>query len=247
MVCTSLRSRVCLAVAASVALVGRCSLAVETGGPAAGAATATDQAADQTLDGALEVQRALGGPAVDQFQQLQAPPDPQPEPTRPTTPWYRQFRGTLGAEASDEVLRQRRVPPPERGWQAAWPTGEPLLYQAPMAPPVVVQAVAQDPERGPRSQIAALRGTAAQLETTANRLEEIELYEQADALRELAQRLRRDARGQLARARGESEAPRYGDPGEAPRDEAPRALPSDPPRQGRRATVPSPSSDGPRW
>jgi hypothetical protein len=50
-------------------------------------------------------------------------------------------------------------------------------------------------------QVAALRRTAAELEVTANRLEEIELYQQADTLRVLAQRLRADGRTRLARTR----------------------------------------------
>ncbi|MCA9238092.1 MAG: hypothetical protein KDA44_21610 [Planctomycetales bacterium] len=42
--------------------------------------------------------------------------------------------------------------------------------------------------------VAALRSTAQQLDNAANQLEQCELYDQADALRETAQRLRIDAR-----------------------------------------------------
>jgi hypothetical protein len=48
-----------------------------------------------------------------------------------------------------------------------------------------------------RRAVAALREAAAQLDVTANRLEGLELYRQADGLREQAQRLRLDARGMI--------------------------------------------------
>ena len=47
----------------------------------------------------------------------------------------------------------------------------------------------------PREAIRALRDAAAQLDVTANRLEQLELFTQADDLRQQAQRLRIDARG----------------------------------------------------
>jgi hypothetical protein len=46
----------------------------------------------------------------------------------------------------------------------------------------------------PRDAIHALRDAAAQLDTTANRLEQLELFTQADGLRQQAQHLRLDAR-----------------------------------------------------
>lgn len=46
----------------------------------------------------------------------------------------------------------------------------------------------------PRDAISALRDAAAQLDTTANRLEQLELFAQADGLRQQAQHLRLDAR-----------------------------------------------------
>jgi hypothetical protein len=45
--------------------------------------------------------------------------------------------------------------------------------------------------------VAALRGAAWQLDVAANRLEWFNLFQQADALREQAQRLRLDARGMM--------------------------------------------------
>lgn len=47
----------------------------------------------------------------------------------------------------------------------------------------------------PREAIRALREAAAQLDVTANRLEQLELFTQADGLRQQAQQLRVDARG----------------------------------------------------
>jgi hypothetical protein len=183
------------------------------------------------------------------------------------TPWYQQFR----AEQVQEQFRPqpwgesdaRRVRPAARPWQAEWQPGDPrIVVQPPAAPRVVVQAVAQDPERGPRTQIAALRGTAADLEATANRLEEVELYQQADALRALAQRLRGDARQRLARGRGEAgpsrrapstngpNPPQYVDPpsgpvptdptGPIPQDRPTPALLSDPPRAAMQWSPPQP-------
>jgi hypothetical protein len=46
----------------------------------------------------------------------------------------------------------------------------------------------------PRDAIRALRDAAAQLDSTANRLEQLELFAQADGLRQQAQHLRLDAR-----------------------------------------------------
>jgi hypothetical protein len=48
-----------------------------------------------------------------------------------------------------------------------------------------------------RRKVEALREAASQLDVTANRLEQLELYDSADALREQAQRLRVDARGMV--------------------------------------------------
>jgi hypothetical protein len=50
------------------------------------------------------------------------------------------------------------------------------------------------PSPGRRPQASALRSAAAVLDATANRLEEAELFEQADAVRDQAQQLRLDAR-----------------------------------------------------
>ncbi len=50
---------------------------------------------------------------------------------------------------------------------------------------------------GRRREVEALREAASLLDVTANRLEQLDLYVQADALREQAQRMRVDARGMI--------------------------------------------------
>lgn len=57
-----------------------------------------------------------------------------------------------------------------------------------------LQERAANPARPDRDAIRALRDAAAQLDASANRLESLELYAQADAMRQLAQRMRIDAR-----------------------------------------------------
>ena len=56
--------------------------------------------------------------------------------------------------------------------------------------------------RWERPQVQSLREVASQLDMAANRLEGLELYNQADALREQAQRLRVDARSMIGDGRG---------------------------------------------
>ena len=99
----------------------------------------------------------------------------------------------------------------------------------------------------PRDAIRALRDAAAHLDVTANRLEQLELFTQADDLRQQAQRLRVDARGMS----GVQSAPALPPtPGHRPaawgepqldlqqlwRDNAP--TPRDPPTPGRNALEP---------
>ncbi len=63
-----------------------------------------------------------------------------------------------------------------------------------------MRGAASEPAVQSRQAVEALRDAASQLDTTANRLERLELYTQADALREQAQRLRLDARGTIGGA-----------------------------------------------
>lgn len=50
------------------------------------------------------------------------------------------------------------------------------------------------PTKDPINKVDELREAAWQLDTTAHRLEKLDLYDQADALRDVANRLRHDAR-----------------------------------------------------
>jgi hypothetical protein len=127
------------------------------------------------------IQRGLGGPLVDRFDSL-APPTPAP------TPWWKQFEGSL--QTANPAEASRRAPAAVAAPQGAW-----LNWS--VSPPddrvVAATAEATDRVEAPRP-VAALRSTAVELESKANHLEELELYEQADALRALSQRMREDAR-----------------------------------------------------
>ena len=86
----------------------------------------------------------------------------------------------------------------------------------------VTPAVAMAPDDRLRTQINSLRETAAQLDGSANRLETLELYQQADVLRNVAQRLRMEARSM-------NNSGSTLTPAETRR---PDEMPNDPPRQG---------------
>jgi hypothetical protein len=59
----------------------------------------------------------------------------------------------------------------------------------------VLRATAEFPNQDPKlRKVAVLRATAAELDGSANRLEEFELYTQADSLRLIAQQMRVSAR-----------------------------------------------------
>lgn len=124
-----------------------------------------------------QVQQALGGPAVDSFPQL------RPLPGRPM--------------------------PPDAGgsWITASDAPQPGLYNGPAPTPADPRAphrVEPDPYRprrdvDPRSrgQATTMREAASRLDQTANQLESLDLYEEADGVRALAQRLRLRARALL--------------------------------------------------
>ncbi|HYO26557.1 MAG TPA: hypothetical protein VEQ85_16570, partial [Lacipirellulaceae bacterium] len=108
---------------------------------------------------------------------------------------------------------------------------------APNSPVVAAAPAARTPNT--RRTIGGLRAAAAQMEVAANRLEELELYRHADALRQQAQRMRVDARriGAAASPRGSA-------------DQGPGADWQDPPESGYRRPprgqgAASPSSFGP--
>jgi hypothetical protein len=143
-----------------------------------------------------EVQRSLGGPAVDQFPSL------QPMAAQPLVP------------SAAPAARPTRDAPP-----GVWPNWSSV------APARVTPAVAQRPDDRTQTQVNSLRETAAQLDGSANRLESLDLYEQADALRNVAQRLRMEARSMVAGVPTTWENPAVAPPW--------FERPDAPPRQGR--------------
>ena len=106
----------------------------------------------------------------------------------------------------------------DRPGLAGWPVDRPALptdRQVPVGRPLEVwdrdpePATPSSPRTPPRrslrrsapSAVDSLRAASWQLETTAHRLEKLDLYNQADALRELAHQLRLDARTRQQEAR----------------------------------------------
>lgn len=89
-------------------------------------------------------------------------------------------------------------------FQNSQPMQQPSHFNAPpdttlLADPLDVRDPFPYSRREPRdpsppSRVVTLREAAWQLDTTAHRLENMDLYEQADALREVAGKMRRDAR-----------------------------------------------------
>ncbi len=64
----------------------------------------------------------------------------------------------------------------------------------PASPPPSPSRIELVDANRPINKVGELREAAWQLDTTAHRLEKLDLYEQADALRDVASRLRQDAR-----------------------------------------------------
>jgi hypothetical protein len=140
----------------------------------------------------LNIQRSMGGSLLEQFDALQ--------PAQAVdAPWWRQFQAKPAPAAS----RSPGWPDPSA---AAAPPGMWPNWSPRGNAPIVVPAIAEAPAAGLPTPVSTLRTTAAELDTAANRLEELELYPQSDALRELAQRFRIDAR-RMAASRGRFEAP----------------------------------------
>jgi hypothetical protein len=126
------------------------------------------------------VRESLGGSVIREFPSLggeEAPP----------RPWRQRFRRSFdppvlaepplvdpSAETAPAALR--------RGWGIT------------LAPTVVVPATAIEATADSDIPVATLRIAAEGLDQSANRLEELQLYEQADDMRTLAQKLRVDAR-----------------------------------------------------
>jgi hypothetical protein len=162
--------------------------------------------------GARAVQRALGGSMVDQFQSLQAPPPP--------APWWKQFTGAGDMQTAARPYSgpaPANIPPGHwMNWSPQPPTGAIM--------PATAEFQNQDPKL---RKVAVLRATAAELDGSANRLEEFELYPQADGLRRIAQQMRVSAR-QLARGDDFPDGTSPRNPDESP---MPTTSWSDPPRQ----------------
>lgn len=121
-------------------------------------------------------------------------------------PWPKTAHAAIPTEWTPRGPKTVVVPPPTATSPYAPPIYGPLPHpvRAPAASPYpltqaaatgVVPAMAEPPAApSPESPLQALRSTAWRLDETAHRLEEMELYEQADSLREVAQKLRVDAR-----------------------------------------------------
>jgi hypothetical protein len=132
------------------------------------------------------IQRSMGGSLLEQFNELQ--------PALGGAPWWKPFR-------SPQAQPERHAPiwPDPSAANARpgmWPN-----WSSPAAEPNVRPASAEAPAKHPPAPVVALRTTAAELDEAANRLEELELYPHSDALRELAQRFRIDARRAAAAGR----------------------------------------------
>ncbi len=108
-------------------------------------------------------------------------------------------------EAAREILRQRGSILEGRKQLQDWPHDSSEQHERSILQPSASPALPQRPQpqfqqlshrdsSQPVTKVSALREAAWQLDTTANRLEHLDLYEQADALREVAGRMRRDAR-----------------------------------------------------
>lgn len=103
----------------------------------------------------------------------------------------------------------------------------------------------------PRDAIRALRDAAAELDVTANRLEQLELFMQADSLRQQAQRLRLDARQMSspvapAEPSQQPTPAQWFDPAPGPLPDWNRSMPQlRPSPDPRRAPVAPPGDDSP--
>jgi hypothetical protein len=181
----------------------------------------------------------LGGSVVDQFDSLRSDSVAAPA-------WWRQFRGSLDVNGRPATLGSFGTPT----WGATWSGSTnatigsevvPATAQAPVAAqPYAPQAYAAPAHApggpDPAHVITALREVAVRLDTAASRLERLELYSQADSLREQARELRVDARRRSAHRT--AVAPTPGPPSTAPVPSWPSApqyvpptpMPTDAPR-----------------
>lgn len=196
---------------ASVCLVGLAYAALPS---TAQEPTPTDDfSAEATATDALEILRDVDARRemldridVQRFQPITPANTPRPaidpatavdgDPRLPAE--VRQIQESLGGPAINQFPALREPPAP-RADVRSWPNSAPQA-----------------------SAVHALREAASQLDMTANRLEFLELYPQADALRQQAQRLRIDARAiTRVSAPTPTSAPPSPSINPAPRDDAP--------------------------
>jgi hypothetical protein len=175
-------------------------------------AVETEPPAPAAADVARELyrlQQARGGSIVPDWSELERPASPQDAPRpawsphRPVAveaaPIYPTQQGPAGPPSEGrpgEGPAPLRAPAPLPAPPGTYgPPGTPL-YAPPTAPSYGPFGAPRPApvERPAPSRIDALRDTAAHLDQAANRLEGLELYEQADRLRETAQQLRLAAR-----------------------------------------------------
>ena len=145
-----------------------------------------DSSAEATATDALEILRDVDARRemldridAQRFQPITPANEPRPSVDPATAfdgdprlpPEVRQIQESLGGPAIDQFPALRK----------------------PQASRADIRSWADSAHRA--SAVQALREAASQLDMTANRLEHLELYPQADALRQQAQRLRIDARG----------------------------------------------------
>jgi len=141
---------------------------------------------EPTVDGYVKEVRRQTALASDRSPDSTEPNPTKPDPTENIAREILQLQQQLGGS----IVRDREQ---LRGWPQPvaheWP---PASFQAPSlqapSPPFAPRMMTL------RSKIVQLREAAMQLDTTAYRLENLDLYDQADALRDVASRFRRDAR-----------------------------------------------------
>lgn len=150
----------------------------------------------------------------------------------------RVWSGKAELVPGDAIQRPDKLPPEIRHLQEALGGS-----QVDRFPSLRNQPVENEPQRPwasrsattPPEAICALRDGAAKLDEIANRLEQLELYAQADAIREQAQRLRLDARGATISAK------RF-DPGPVTPHDLNSSMPRLEPSRATRGLPPTPMS-----
>jgi hypothetical protein len=136
-----------------------------------------------------EIQKELGGSALEGYSELWGPKaEPGRESTHDDSAWWADDGPNVTAAPGNAPRPGAKPPASARDareqTQSYWYWDSDAKSQ---------QAPAWEPPEARAVQV--LRDAAAQLDVAANKLEQLDLYGQADALRAQAQRLRLDARG----------------------------------------------------